>query len=133
MTRVAHRSVRTTALLGAMVSDLASLSAREVESALEEFFEREYDCDIEGPSSWYDIKWSDGVPCEVPGLGTLTHIDDYGGEGKGDDYWVVFSITQEDITRFFKKSGWYQSYSGGELDGELEEVTPKAKVITVWE
>lgn len=127
----------TRPLLGALVTDLALWTTQAVENAIESLFEhvRESwnDDDVEGPSSWSDIKWNDGLPCEVPGIGTLTHIEDYGGEGKGDDYWVVFSLTKGDVTRYFKKSGWYQSYSGGELDGELEEVTPTAKVIMVWE
>jgi hypothetical protein len=29
--------------------------------------------------------------------------------------------------------GWYASYSGAEFDGDLKEVAPKQKMITVWE
>lgn len=116
--------------------DLATLQAWEVESFLEEFFEHVEnswnDDAVQGPSSWYDIKWGDGTPCEIPGLGTLALVDEYGGEGKGEEYWVVFSITQDDVTRHFKKPGSYQSYAGAEWDGNLESVTPKEKVITVW-
>jgi hypothetical protein len=65
-------------------------------------------------------------------LGTLKYVDDFGGVGKGDDYWVVFSITHNDITRNFKKSGGYASYCGGEFDGDLTETFPEQKVITVW-
>lgn len=116
--------------------DLALWTAQAVESRLEDFFEEVQslwnDDEVEGPSGWSDIKWGDGTPCEIPGLGTLDHVDAYGGEGKGDEYWVVFSITQDEVTRYFKKPGSYQSYSGAEWDGDLEPVTPKEKVITVW-
>lgn len=118
--------------------DLALWTVEAVSTRLEEFFEEvqqtsDADDQVPGLTSWYDIKWCDGVPCEVPGLGTLAYVDDYGGEGQGDDYWVVFSLTQGDVTRHFKKPGWYQSYAGGELDGDLMDVTPVQKVITVWE
>lgn len=64
-------------------------------------------------------------------LGLLKEIDDYGGEGKGDEYWKVYSLTQGRVTRTFKLDGYWQSYSGGEYD-EFYEVTPEPKTITVW-
>lgn len=117
------------------MTDLALWTAEAVETRLEDFFEERnsnWEDDVEGPGSWYDIKWGDGTPCEIPGLGSLALVDEYGGEGKGDEYWVVFSITSDDVTRYFKKSGSYQSYAGAEWDGDLELVTPKETVVTVW-
>jgi hypothetical protein len=29
--------------------------------------------------------------------------------------------------------GWYASYNGGELDGEVSEVTPVERVVTFYE
>lgn len=117
--------------------DLALWTEQAVQTRLEDFFEEvndSYDNDtiVEGPGSWQDIKYGDGVPCEVPGLGTVKHVAEYGGEGQGDEYWVVFSVTSQDVTRHFKMSGGYASYYGGEFDGRLSEVSPKEKVITVW-
>jgi|SRR5688500_4330419 len=116
---------------------LADLSVSQVQGLLEEHFEyvesNWNNEDVEGPGSWHGIKWGDGVPCEIPGLGTLAYVESYGGEGKGDEYWVVFSITNQDVTRHFRMDGWYASYSGAEFDGDLKEVSPKQKVITVWE
>lgn len=112
---------------------LKDYSVSTIEHLLENFFELVDNGDADGPSSWDEIKWADGVPCDVAGLGRLNLIDYYGGEGKGDEYWVVFSLMEGDVTRYFRKDGWYQSYSGGELDGELTEVNPVAKVVTVWE
>jgi len=66
---------------------------------------------------------------EVPGLGELEYVDEYGGEGKGDDYWVVFKIGEQ----YFRVDGWYASYDGGELDGEPYEVSPKEQTITTYE
>lgn len=67
-------------------------------------------------------------------LGVISYVADYGGEGQGDEYWVVVKIVGHDGTeRFFRKDGWYQSYSGGELDGNAHEVKPQQKVVTVFE
>jgi hypothetical protein len=71
----------------------------------------------------------------VPGLGTVKHVDNYGGEGMGDQYFVVFEIVSEDglTRRMFKKNGYYASHDGAYLDGRLFEVKPVQKTITVYE
>lgn len=116
------------------MTDLALWTTQAVENALESLFEQVCDGEAEGPSGWHDIKWGDGVPCEIPGVGTLNYVADYGGSGLGEEYWVVFSLTQGDVTKYFKKEGCYSSYGdGGQFDAALESVNPKAKVITVWE
>lgn len=102
-------------------------TAADIQQALEEYFDRD-DAEFD---SFYEIKYGSGG--HVPGLGEVKYVDDYGGEGQGDDYWVVFSVTGHDVTRHFRMEGWYQSYAGGEFDGDLKEVTPKEKVVTVWE
>lgn len=112
---------------------LKDWSLRDVEDLLDEFFQMVEMGDAEGPDSWQSVKYEESVPCTVPDLGTLNVVESYGGEGQGDDYWVVIMLTDDETSRYFKKSGWYQSYSGGELDGELQEVAPVPKVVTVWE
>lgn len=65
---------------------------------------------------------------------TFAFQEDFGGEGQGDDYWVVFSVTKEDYSEFYKVPGWYASHHGGELEVEnTYAVQPVEKVITVWE
>lgn len=72
-------------------------------------------------------------PVDTP-LGALRTEKTYGGEGQGDEYWVVVSFTDsEGNVRYFQRAGWYQSFHGGELEGPTTEVTPKEKVITVYE
>lgn len=117
------------------MTDLALWTTQAVENALESFFEQVEEDELEGPDGWNALKWGDGVPCEVPGLGTLNYVADYGGEGMGNEYWVVFSLTKGDVTKYFKKEGSYSSYGGdgGLFDADLEPVNPKAKVIIVWE
>lgn len=82
---------------------------------------------------WRYIKFGEvnNIPTE---LGVISLESEYGGEGQGDEYWVVVKITGHDgSVRFFKKPGWYQSYSGGELDGDTYEVRPREKMVTVYE
>ena len=64
---------------------------------------------------------------------TAEVVTSYGGEGDGDQYWMVISITDSITTRFFRKDGWYASYDGGYLDGETYEVQPKEKLVTFYE
>ena len=67
----------------------------------------------------------------------FSHEDQHGGEGQGEDYWIVFSVTnlvdKKDVT-YYKVPGWYQSYHGSELEWDnLFEVKSVEKVINVWE
>lgn len=69
-----------------------------------------------------------------PGIGKVSLVDRYGGEGKGEDYWLVLKVIGEDGSeRFFKRTGWYASYGGSELDGPTEEVTPVERPTIFWE
>lgn len=45
------------------------------------------------------------------------HVDCFGGEGMGEDYWSVYKFESEDTSDDFvyvKFQGWYQSYNGSE-------------------
>ena len=84
-------------------------------------------------SLWQLFKYQDVNDVPSP-LGVISYVADYGGEGQGDDYWVVVKIVAEDGSeRFFRKDGWYQSYSGGELDGDTVEVKPTPKTVVFYE
>jgi hypothetical protein len=60
-------------------------------------------------------------------------VTSYGGEGGGDQYWMVISVSDGETTRYFRKDGWYASYDGGYLDGETYEVTPKERTVVFYE
>jgi len=69
----------------------------------------------------------------IPNVGQATLVEEFGGEGMGDQLWFVFKITDDaGNERLFRRNGWYQSYSGGEFDGPTEEVKPVEKVVTVY-
>ena len=64
----------------------------------------------------------------------LREIDSYGGQGKGEEWWVVFHSPANDI--YIKVEGFYESYNGTEFYhgwDSCTEVRPKEKTITVWE
>lgn len=62
----------------------------------------------------------------------LNPVDEYGGEGQGEDYWVVVEVTKDDHKSFWKFDGWYASYSGSSIEN-VWEVKPVEKVVTVYE
>lgn len=65
----------------------------------------------------------------------VTLIEEYGGEGCGDQYWYVCSVSHKDdpdnILVYYKHYGWYQSYDGGYLE-DVCEVTPKEVTKIEW-
>lgn len=70
---------------------------------------------------------------DFEGLGTVTLLDQFGGEGQGDDYWIVFSVESDGDTQIFRRNGYHASFDGSYLDGPTQEVVQKEKLITVWE
>jgi hypothetical protein len=57
----------------------------------------------------------------------------YGGEGQGDQFWLVISISDGLVTRYFRSDGWYASYDGGYLDTETFEVKPQERLVKFYE
>lgn len=56
-------------------------------------------------------------------------VEDFGGgEGSGEERWVVVQIGDQ----LFRKTGWYASHYGSEFDGDLEEVEAYQKTITAY-
>jgi len=84
---------------------------------------------------WHEWKYEVGTESiDVVGLGVVTVVDEYGGEGQGDEYWIAFRVEfAEGPIRFFRMNGYYASYDGGTFDGPFEEVQPVEKTITVFE
>lgn len=64
-------------------------------------------------------------------LGQVKVVDEYGGSGQGDDYWLVAYFSKFDT--YIRIDGWYNSYDGGELDGDPYIVKPVEKTIVVYE
>jgi hypothetical protein len=66
-------------------------------------------------------------PVHIAGL-RFRLVEHHGGEGEGDKYWIVFECSESDSTeppQLFKVNGWYASYDGAYLDGDVYEVAPR--------
>ena len=62
-------------------------------------------------------------------------VEHFGGEGEGDKYWAVFSVTNTKTNKveYWKIPGWYASYQGGEYTfSSMFRVEQVEKTITVW-
>lgn len=79
----------------------------------------------------YYLEYSkpDGYVLNIPGVGVIEHVEQFGGEGLGDDAWYVWKIDG----RFFKKQGWHQSHHGTEYDGDFFEVQAVPVLRTEWQ
>jgi hypothetical protein len=65
------------------------------------------------------------------GLGKITTVDHYGGEGKGEEYWTVYHFKDHDV--YIRIDGFYSSYCGVEFyDGYGYEVRPIEKTIIIY-
>jgi hypothetical protein len=71
----------------------------------------------------------------VPGLGTVKVVDTVGGsEGDGEYMHVVVEVVSADgSVAYFKKTGTYDSWDSNDWDGDLEQVQPVSKTITVYD
>ena len=113
---------------------MTRLSLKEIENLLLTYEDKW------GERNWHDWAELEGDdPTNVPGLGLVTVEKAFGGEGMGDQLWIVFKVvmdtnTEDGFVRWFRKPGYYSSYGdGGDYDGDLYEVTPKEKTVTVYE
>lgn len=67
----------------------------------------------------------DRGPVPLPS-GDLELVEQFGGEGEGDDYWFVFKVEGQ----FFKVEGFHSSWEGVNWEGsEIKEV--EAREVTV--
>lgn len=88
------------------------------------------------PENWMheDIPSSDdlsNLDCEVRDevakLGAYEMVEQYGGEGDGDDYYAVYHFKDHGV--YVKFQGWYASHHGSEFS-EMEQVFPQQVAVT---
>ncbi|WPH57741.1 hypothetical protein [Mycobacterium phage WXIN] len=107
----------------------ADYEYREVPANTEGAFEERYGANA---GKWFK-RFDKKRGVSLDGIGYAELIDQFGGEGKGDDYWFVIKVTDEaGEERFFRRNGYYASFHGSDLDGPTDEVKQQEKVITVW-
>lgn len=79
------------------------------------------------------LRYEESETFEVDGH-TFKHVDRYGGKGLGEEYWVIFSVSNDKETTYWKVPGFYQSHYGAELEwSDIFEVKSVEKTVTVWE
>jgi hypothetical protein len=124
----------------------------ELNWALYRAFNEDYDVDDDfdpaedefgGDSSeWDELENKlDGYPRsdaervhELEGIGTVRLLEHHGGEGEGDDYYMVISVTDEmGDARLFRRNGWYASYDGGYYEGPTVEVRAVDRLVTFYD
>ena len=62
---------------------------------------------------------------------TLETEEQFGGEGQGDDYWVVVKATKGDRVSYWKFYGYHASHDGTYLENVME-VKPKEVIKIEW-
>lgn len=86
---------------------------------------------------WYAYDWDSSRETVIPGLGRVTTAQQFGGEGQGDQAWIVVKVVMENplggVVRYFRKDGWHASHDGTYYDGDFREVQPFERTVTVYE
>lgn len=60
---------------------------------------------------------------------TIEHVDNYGGEDCGREYYSIYKFTRGDEVCYIKFDGWYASHYGSEYEN-MFEVKPKEVMVT---
>lgn len=118
------------------------MSIQKLKETVKEFLEAEYSEGDYGSitrtmfKSDYpkeDSKWNGKFEHEVLAKAKelnlkVEFVDNFGGEGCGDQYWSVYSFTKDNETVYVQFDGWYASYVGSEYN-EWFFVEPKEEVV----
>lgn len=111
-----------------------SFTAEELRQAIENPNQEDYD-DYE---CWWEAEWyfEGGKEFQINGETVTVNLESY-DSGLDPDYTDNYKTNIEIILnangRLFRKTGYHQSFSGGEFDGPFEEVKPVEKTVTVYE
>lgn len=113
---------------------MAAPNAFEFQRALVRLLVEDYE-DVVYPPNWVWSELGELSNEPVQDFGTVDVVLQEGGEGQGDQYFIVWKLTDENGDEYyFRADGYYSSYEGVEWDGaELRQVTPREKTITVYE
>ena len=79
----------------------------------------------DGTDDEYNENYFDGGDARV------SLVDNYGGEGQGDEFWYVLKFTEGARQVFVRLNGSYSSYAGRDYD-DWEFVKPVQVTRTEW-
>lgn len=104
-------------------------TVEELGEKLAELFEKgDNDADSPWCETWHSFEYLKDDEGNIEGFGKAEFVESYGGEGMGDERWIVFKVGD----RMFRKNGYYSSWDGSSWDGELEEVEPREVTVTQY-
>lgn len=113
-----------------------SFTAKQLEKKIDQLIEK---AETRGENVVHEENgWEDGYyaieqasaekPLVIDGFGAIECVEQRGGEGEGDEYWIVFKIGE----RYFRKNAFWVSWDGVDWEGSIEEVRPEQQTVTVW-
>ena len=119
------------------------MSIQKLKETVKEFLEAEYSegdygsitkamfkSDYPKEDSKWNLEFENEVLAKAKELYLkIEHVDNFGGEGCGDQYWSVYSFTKDNQTVYVKFDGWYASHYGSEFT-EWFFVKPKQVTVT---
>lgn len=111
-------------------------AVKDIEQAIEAAFEdaalilEKPDRGFWGLNGWEDFEeTSEAKTLRIVGVDGLVYcVESYGGEGQGDERWLVLKVGD----RHFRKNGWYASHYGSSWEGDFEEVNSRPVTREEW-
>lgn len=118
------------------------MSIQKLKETVKEFLEAEYsegdydsityamfESDYPKEDSKYNGEFEHEVLTKAKELNLkVEFVDNFGGEGCGNQYWSVYSFTDSLNVVYVQFDGWYASYVGSEYN-EWFFVEPKEEVV----
>lgn len=104
---------------------MSKYTTEEIENAVAE---------REEGDGWFDLDWAEnGHKVKVTLQGEETEVEKVDGkpsaEGGGEHVYIILKAGDQ----FFEKTGYYASHYGTDWDGDVTEVRPVEKTMTVYE
>lgn len=80
-----------------------------------------------------DCTWKDAEVSIDEKMFKFTQVEQSGGEGQGDTYYVIVGISAEDEEYLLKYEGWYDSWNGTSWDDQsISLVEPVQVQVTQY-
>lgn len=116
-------------------------TTRQLEAALQQLrtIDDEYpDYPVSNQLNSYDMWSPDSYPIQFKNVGEEKNVrvrchEHFGGEEGGDHrMYIILAVGYGSDTRYFQKTGEYNSWESSEWDGYFTEVESKQVTVTEW-
>ena len=106
-----------------VLNDLLELDSKRTYRSFEDM--TIYDIDLDDFVSEFSRR---SVELSIDG-NPITLVDNYGGEGMGDEYWAVLECNGV----YARIRGWYSSWDGGSYDSVQQVIPREEKIIRFYD